>query len=173
MRGRRRTRYPRRLADLLDPFFKRRGLTKERVLYQIISRWPQIVGARIANRSEPSRLRGTELVVVVAGSTWHNEISLMQQLVLDRLQAAGFDEVKTLRLVLGPRSMAAQHERSRHLQPSDISTPRIEPPTPVLAPARSEQARRRATEDIPPVADSELVEAIRNARVAQLMSDGE
>jgi len=51
--------------------------------------WRQIVGERIAARTEPGAKRGRELTVHVASASWAQELSLLVNEIVVRLKAAG------------------------------------------------------------------------------------
>ncbi|HEY3254238.1 MAG TPA: DUF721 domain-containing protein [Polyangiaceae bacterium] len=51
--------------------------------------WRQIVGERIAARTEPGAKRGRELTVHVASASWAQELSLLVNEIVIRLKAAG------------------------------------------------------------------------------------
>jgi len=51
--------------------------------------WRQIVGERIAARTEPGAKRGRELTVHVASASWAQELSLLVSEIVVRLKAAG------------------------------------------------------------------------------------
>lgn len=58
--------------------------------------WRQIVGERIAARTEPGAKRGRELTVHVASASWAQELSLLVNEIVARLKAAGVN-VDTVR----------------------------------------------------------------------------
>jgi hypothetical protein len=51
--------------------------------------WQRSVGERLAVKTFPERISDGVLTVRVPSSTWAQELSLLSQVVLDRLQAAG------------------------------------------------------------------------------------
>jgi hypothetical protein len=62
--------------------------------------WLSAVGSRIADRARPEKLSRGTLWVRVSSSTWAQELSLQSQLIVSRLQAAGFP-VQELRFRVG------------------------------------------------------------------------
>jgi hypothetical protein len=75
-------------------------------------RWRQIVGERIAARTEPGAKRGRELTVHVASASWAQELSLLVNEIVVRLKAAGI-HVDTVRfrvkeIAVQPRDPAAR-----------------------------------------------------------------
>jgi Dna[CI] antecedent, DciA len=74
--------------------------------------WRQIVGERIAARTEPGAKRGRELTVHVASASWAQELSLLVNEIVVRLKAAGI-YVDTVRfrvkeIAAAPRDPAAR-----------------------------------------------------------------
>ncbi|HEY0464676.1 MAG TPA: DUF721 domain-containing protein [Polyangiaceae bacterium] len=74
--------------------------------------WRQIVGERIAARTEPGAKRGRELTVHVASASWAQELSLLVNEIVVRLKAAGV-HVDTVRfrvkeIAVEPRDPAAR-----------------------------------------------------------------
>jgi hypothetical protein len=74
--------------------------------------WRQIVGERIAARTEPGAKRGRELTVHVASASWAQELSLLVNEIVVRLKAAGI-HVDTVRfrvkeVAAPPRDPAAR-----------------------------------------------------------------
>lgn len=74
--------------------------------------WRQIVGERIAARTEPGAKRGRELTVHVASASWAQELSLLVNEIVARLKAAGI-YVDTVRfrvkeIAVRPRDPAAR-----------------------------------------------------------------
>lgn len=73
--------------------------------------WRQIVGERIAARTQPGAKRGRELTVHVASASWAQELSLLVNEIVVRLKAAGV-HVDTVRfrvkeIEIQPRDPAA------------------------------------------------------------------
>jgi hypothetical protein len=64
-------------------------------------RWRQAVGARIASRTEPGRLRGGVLTVHAASSAWAQELTFLAPDILARVRALGIS-VTELRFVVRP-----------------------------------------------------------------------
>lgn len=64
-------------------------------------RWRNAVGERIANRTEPGRLRSGVLTVHAASSAWAQELTFLAPEILERVKALGV-EVTSLRFVVRP-----------------------------------------------------------------------
>lgn len=68
---------------------------------EIWARWPQIAGPELARRVRPQALRGRTLVLAVSSSAWMQELSFLEQRLLDALaDAVGPGVVEKIRLVL-------------------------------------------------------------------------
>jgi predicted nucleic acid-binding Zn ribbon protein len=64
----------------------------------IFNHWEDIVGSGIAKRSRPERLTRTTLYVSVTTSTWANELSLMSDKLIEKINSfTGENVVKTIR----------------------------------------------------------------------------
>ena len=84
-------------------------------------KWRSIVGPRIAERSKPLKLEQGELRLMVSSSAWAQELSLLQEDLIERLKGAGFS-VSKIRFQVG--SIEESIERRRKLRPP---TPRSIP----------------------------------------------
>ena len=74
--------------------------------------WRQIVGERIAARTEPGAKRGRELTVHVASASWAQELSLLVNEIVARLKAAGI-YVDTVRFRVKEIAVAARDPAAR------------------------------------------------------------
>ena len=114
--------------------------------------WRQIVGERIAARTEPGAKRGRELTVHVASAGWAQELSLLVNEIVVRLKAAGI-HVDTVRFRV-----------------KDIAAPRRDPA------ARKATYRKAAlpgalSDRLERIDDSELRDAIGEAAALWLALD--
>lgn len=62
--------------------------------------WREAVGARVAERSAPERIDQQTLWVVVEGSAWAAELSLLSTMIVQRLRAKKL-EIQSLRFKVG------------------------------------------------------------------------
>jgi predicted nucleic acid-binding Zn ribbon protein len=75
----------------------------------VLGRWPQLVGAEIADHCTPVSLRGGELVLQAESTAWATQLRTLQRQLLTRLAAAvGRDVVKRIRVV-GPSGPSWRH----------------------------------------------------------------
>lgn len=66
-----------------------------------LSEWQNAVGEKLAQRTHPERIADGVLTVRVPSSTWAQELSLLSQVVLDRLKAGGHS-IQRLRFHVSP-----------------------------------------------------------------------
>lgn len=83
------------LEDARDATAQASGLAVDR------ERWRRAVGARIASRAEPGRLRGSVLTVYVASAAWAQELSFLTNDILERVVKLGVP-AKSLRFLVRP-----------------------------------------------------------------------
>ena len=143
------------VAEILARWLGKRERGGELHLCVLRNRWAEVVGERVAEKTQPQSIRDRILTVAVANSSWLNELSFMRGTILQQIQDLLPDRaVEGIRLVagtIGPRP-----------------APRFSPPAP---PSRVELPESRLEEidrEVAHVEDPELREAIREARVAQL-----
>ena len=74
--------------------------------------WPEVVGERLAAETRPSRLEAGTLVVQATSGPWGSQATFLAKEILKRAnQALGGEEVKRVRVVVGP----ADQKRPKHL----------------------------------------------------------
>src|SRR5690349_8069136 len=79
------SRRPSTLADLLAAS----PMLGARTAYISLADWQRAVGPRLAQKTLPERLSEGVLTVRVPSSTWAQELSLLSDVVSERLRAAG------------------------------------------------------------------------------------
>ena len=93
-------RSPRLLSGSLETFAKR--LAPETVLAEAQRAWPDAVGALIAQRAKPVAERAGVLTISCESSVWAQELDLMSEAILERLnQALRRGQIARLRCVAG------------------------------------------------------------------------
>jgi predicted nucleic acid-binding Zn ribbon protein len=91
---------PRRLGESIRVV--RAEVQPETPMARIQLAWPEAVGARIAAEARPVRERDGIVTVECRAATWAQELDLLQDDLLARLNAAlGSDQVTRLRMVVG------------------------------------------------------------------------
>lgn len=95
----RKKRKPRKLGDVLGVVLSRAGIADRVAQATVIPEWRALVGAQIANATEPLSVtpQGT-LFVAVKTNAWMTELSLMEPELLRRLnQRTGRLQIKKIR----------------------------------------------------------------------------
>jgi len=116
-----------RLAAIAPQTLERLGRAPEVREGRAFLLWPEIVGPRVAARTEPERLRGGVLTVRVDGAAWLSELTYLKADLRGRLNARlGEDVVREIRLVPGtvsPRVAAppAAPPRETPLDPVEVA----------------------------------------------------
>ena len=95
----RKKRKPRRLGDVVGDVLARAGIADRIAQAKVIPEWRSLVGAQIANVTEPLSVtpQGT-LFVAVKTNAWMTELSLMEPELLRRLnERTGRLQIKKIR----------------------------------------------------------------------------
>ena len=153
---------PQPVAALVGRCLSFHAQEKDLRFYELIDRWPSVVGDRVAAHSMPLSLRQGRLVVGVDNHTWLNELSFLRTDLLEKVRTLmGPEAIVDLKLVFSTRQSWTVHPSRSQRSSSDAK------PAP-LAPM-SDALVRQATEDTSDAQDNpELDAAMKRARVAQL-----
>ena len=73
------------LTDALSGYLEESGLEGKLRRLSAVDEWPRTVGPRIATVTRAVEVRGDALVVEVASSAWLNELSMIRNELLDRI----------------------------------------------------------------------------------------
>ncbi|MFA7348677.1 MAG: DUF721 domain-containing protein [Desulfurivibrionaceae bacterium] len=101
-----------RIDSLFAELFKKRQWDKRLALHAVFRNWPQVVGAEIAERTEPRVIRGTVLWIAVSDSVWMQQLHLQKQALLEHINAnvRGSEKISDIRFqidaALGEEKMA-------------------------------------------------------------------
>ena len=68
-----------------------RGL--HHLVYEVVERWPEVVGPKIAEVTVAERIRDGKLWVSVSHPAWRTELTFMKRGLIDRLNAAMGEEI--------------------------------------------------------------------------------
>ena len=77
------------VAEVLEGYLDRTGLGDSLARLGALEEWAAAVGERVSSVTRPVEVRGETLVVEVLSSAWINELSMMGELILERLNARG------------------------------------------------------------------------------------
>ena len=86
------------------------GLAPAGTLARVQARWEEVVGAGVAAEAEPVSERAGVITVACRSATWAQELSLLADDLLERVNRA-LDPGATTRAVAGLRFTAARPER--------------------------------------------------------------
>jgi hypothetical protein len=163
--------YPRRreriaVGDALDTLIDAHGLVDELRAFDLLLRWDEIVGERVARRTRPDGFFKRTLWVKVANSSWLHELTTMKPALLAAVRAAVGDPpmVDDLKFHLGQRRDAAEDdglaEIARRTAARQAPRQRLPAPPPAAGAARAAIERETGH-----VEDDELREILRDVRI--------
>lgn len=125
-------------------------------LHRLRNTWVDLVGDRLGGRTWPERLRDGVLTVNVANSAWKNELTFLRVDLVKRINVnVDGVSVKAIHFNVGPVSRV----RGEGRQSTAIERVEIELPQSYL-----DEVEREVAD----IADGELKDLIRRARLAQL-----
>lgn len=75
------------VADVLRGYLERTGLDESLARLGALDKWAVAVGPRVARVARAVEVRGDKLVVEVLSSAWITELTMMQGLILERLNS--------------------------------------------------------------------------------------
>jgi predicted nucleic acid-binding Zn ribbon protein len=88
---------PKRLGSVLPALLEKLGLSGGIRNHQLLDRWGEIVGPKIAEVSTADRLIDGKLWISVSHPAWRNELVFMKQELIDKVnEAFGEDIVKDI-----------------------------------------------------------------------------
>lgn len=76
------------IGDILGKWMQSRKWDSKLRQYSLFSRWPEIVGIKIARHARPLIWRGDVLVVAVDHPTWITELRMMEPEILEKIRGA-------------------------------------------------------------------------------------
>ena len=86
------------IGSIIGSVVDKMEFSKKLKVSNIFNHWEEIVGPGIAKKSNPDRLIRKTLYVSVTTSTWANELSLMSEKLMEKINSfTGEDVVKTIR----------------------------------------------------------------------------
>lgn len=163
-------RYPRRkapidLGDLLGAVIDRNGISDDLRAFDLLLRWPSIVGDRLASRARPTGLFKRVLWLKVSTSAWMHELSLLKPGLLNAVRAASGTPplVDDLKFHLGQRKDADLDDPLAAIE--RLRQARRAPHPPLVPVAARGEDRARIEREADAVEDPELRELVRTVRV--------
>jgi predicted nucleic acid-binding Zn ribbon protein len=89
--------FPQNLSHILSRMLKDFGLEENAKRYEAITKWEEIVGAKVAAVTKPERISHGTLVVKVTSSVWKYELTMRKQEILSKIhQVTGSLDVKDI-----------------------------------------------------------------------------
>lgn len=77
---------PERIGSIVDAILAERGYLSPVREWGVVSKWPKIVGAKLASVTECSRVENGVLYVRVSSSPWRQEMSFMKRHILENIR---------------------------------------------------------------------------------------
>jgi predicted nucleic acid-binding Zn ribbon protein len=75
----------RTIGDILPALLEKLGLARGVKEHEILARWAEIVGPKIAEVSSAERIRDGKLWVVVGHPAWRNELNFMKRELIEKI----------------------------------------------------------------------------------------
>ena len=86
------------IGSIIDSVVEKMGIDRKLNTSNIFNHWDEIAGREIAKRSKPRKITRETLYVSVTSSTWANELSLMSEELIKKINSfVGEKVVKTVR----------------------------------------------------------------------------
>jgi len=86
------------IGDAIKEFLQSQGFTEKIEQADVIRMWPEIVGDKIASKTEAKRISKGILMVKVSDSAWRNELVYMRETLRKKINSRiGKDLVKDIR----------------------------------------------------------------------------
>ncbi len=79
-------RTPQKLGDILRSVLGKRGYLEPCFEAEIIQRWTELVGERIAAVTECTEMRDDVLYVRVSAASWRQELSFLKKEIMERIK---------------------------------------------------------------------------------------
>ena len=84
----------RKIDSLLQQFVKANNLEKGLAEYRLMKSWKELLGVSIAKRTKSMHIRNRKLFVTLHSSVVRNELSMIKDSIIPRLnEAAGMDVI--------------------------------------------------------------------------------
>lgn len=79
--------FPRRINKIMPRVMQRMGIKKRMKNWQIVEKWPEIVGARIAEHAKATGVDTENLFVEVDNPVWQSQLFLMKEKIIKKMKA--------------------------------------------------------------------------------------
>ncbi len=78
---------PENIANVLDSFLKKKGYYSDCKESEVIQRWDELVGDRIADVTEVLEVKNGVLIVRVPSASWRQEMSFFKKMILTEIRS--------------------------------------------------------------------------------------
>lgn len=84
---------PRRIGTLIPSLLEELGLSRRLREYEVLEKWPEIVGGKIARVTAAERLHEGKLWIRVSHSAWRNELQFMKREIIEKINTSFREEI--------------------------------------------------------------------------------
>ena len=89
-----------KIGNILHQFLHELGIEKPIMRYRALTLWPEVVGERISEVTEPDRLTNGKIFVKVKSDSWRNELVFYKKEIIDKInEKLGSTVVKDIILI--------------------------------------------------------------------------
>ena len=97
---------PKPIGGVVERTIRSLGLEKPYAGWQVVMRWPEIVGPEIARHAEAVRFEDGVLTVAVPSDVWRHQLSLQAETIVQQIhRLPGGQVVERLRLEKGRKRL--------------------------------------------------------------------
>lgn len=83
------------LSDIIDKLLRAYGLEKKMKEYDIISKWPELMGTAVAHRTKEIRIQNKILYLKMESAVMRDELQHGKQIIIERInQEAGSELIR-------------------------------------------------------------------------------
>ena len=166
----------RKVEGMLRAALGRPEIVKAARAWRTMHRWNEIVGDGLAERSAPDRYDRGTVWVAVRGSAWAQELRLMKETILERMNAMAGDKLFTeirfgVRRAKTPPTLPPEPERAEGDLPNDPEVGDWRDGLSILEIAARRLAAREGRADPPPT-PGEISPLARTGRLRPLENEG-
>ena len=86
---------PKAIGSIIDSTISHLGIGRRLKDFEVMDRWPQIVGEQIAKVAVPQRLENGKLFVHVSQAPWRNELVFLKNALIQKINKDMEQEIVT------------------------------------------------------------------------------
>ena len=76
---------PKLIGGVIDSAIRELGIGKRLKDFELLEKWPQIVGEQIAKVTTPQRMENGKLFIHVSKSPWRNELVFLKRALIQKI----------------------------------------------------------------------------------------